>query len=373
MLVGTQALLGEGWDAPSINSLVLASNAASYMLSNQMRGRAIRSDPDTPEKVANIWHLATVDPAGLDGEAGPDFARLVRRFSMFDGVAEDGTNVIENGLDRLDIAMTAPIADRNALTMRRACNRADTARHWQRSLGASTARSQVREVAEVGSGVGSATLHVRNTLKAAWIGSLGSGFMAAGLSVRGLGGLDAIMAIGGGAALIYALPGLVTSARLWLRNGTLERRLEAVGEVLVEALAQCDILSRGKEAYRVQVREGLRGRHAVTIEGGTRADQHRFVDAMMELLGPVENPRYILRREGEAMGFRQLDYHAVPAPLGTRKEDAEMFRQLWAKRIGPARLIFTRSAHGRTVLLRARSKSLVAGLRSPVERRSMWL
>ena len=66
VLVGTQALLGEGWDAPSLNTLVLASNTASFMLSNQMRGRAIRIDPAAPGKVANIWHLATLDPAALD-------------------------------------------------------------------------------------------------------------------------------------------------------------------------------------------------------------------------------------------------------------------------------------------------------------------
>ena len=43
LLVGTAALLGEGWDAPPLNSLVLASYVGSYMLSNQMRGRAIRT------------------------------------------------------------------------------------------------------------------------------------------------------------------------------------------------------------------------------------------------------------------------------------------------------------------------------------------
>ena len=61
VLVGTQALLGEGWDAPSINSLILSSTVSSYMLSNQMRGRAIRIDKNNPNKVSNIWHLATID------------------------------------------------------------------------------------------------------------------------------------------------------------------------------------------------------------------------------------------------------------------------------------------------------------------------
>ncbi len=68
ILVGTQSLLGQGWDAPALNSLVLASNTASFMLSNQMRGRAIRIDQNVPDKVSNIWHLATIEP-GLDGLA----------------------------------------------------------------------------------------------------------------------------------------------------------------------------------------------------------------------------------------------------------------------------------------------------------------
>ncbi|MBN1961397.1 MAG: DEAD/DEAH box helicase family protein [Deltaproteobacteria bacterium] len=45
VLVGTAALLGEGWDAPSVNTLVLASEVGSFVLCTQMRGRAIRIDP----------------------------------------------------------------------------------------------------------------------------------------------------------------------------------------------------------------------------------------------------------------------------------------------------------------------------------------
>lgn len=50
VLVGTKSLLGEGWDSPCINSLILASFVGSFMLSNQMRGRAIRVMKEQPEK-----------------------------------------------------------------------------------------------------------------------------------------------------------------------------------------------------------------------------------------------------------------------------------------------------------------------------------
>src|SRR5699024_4862337 len=39
VLIGTAALLGEGWDCPAVNSLIIASVVGSFMLSNQMRGR----------------------------------------------------------------------------------------------------------------------------------------------------------------------------------------------------------------------------------------------------------------------------------------------------------------------------------------------
>ena len=78
ILIGTKSLLGEGWDAPAINSLILASFVGSFVLSNQMRGRAIRTQKDNQDKTGNIWHLACIDPTSLTG--GDDF-ELLKRFS----------------------------------------------------------------------------------------------------------------------------------------------------------------------------------------------------------------------------------------------------------------------------------------------------
>lgn len=61
VIIGTKSLLGEGWDAPCVNSLILASFVGSFMLSNQMRGRAIRVWADNPNKTSNIWHLVSIN------------------------------------------------------------------------------------------------------------------------------------------------------------------------------------------------------------------------------------------------------------------------------------------------------------------------
>ena len=98
VLVGTRALLGEGWDAPCVNSLILASYVGSFMLTNQMRGRAIRVDKAVPDKASSIWHLVAIDRETESGDA--DLQDLERRFRSFVGLAE-GRPSIESGLDRL--------------------------------------------------------------------------------------------------------------------------------------------------------------------------------------------------------------------------------------------------------------------------------
>src|SRR5215472_3216153 len=103
VLIGTKSLLGEGWDAPCINTLVLASSVGSFMLSNQMRGRAIRVDSAQPQKTANIWHLVCAEP-GIFGP-GDDYELLARRCSAFVGVSATAP-VIENGTERLGFGHT---------------------------------------------------------------------------------------------------------------------------------------------------------------------------------------------------------------------------------------------------------------------------
>jgi hypothetical protein len=101
IIVGTKSLLGEGWDAPVINSLVLANSVGSFVLSNQMRGRAIRTVRGNPDKTANIWHPVVVHPNVKKG--GPDVARMRRRFKAFAGPRLDGKPIIQNGLGRFGI------------------------------------------------------------------------------------------------------------------------------------------------------------------------------------------------------------------------------------------------------------------------------
>ncbi|MEM9422431.1 MAG: DEAD/DEAH box helicase family protein, partial [Pseudomonadota bacterium] len=165
ILIGTQSLLGQGWDAPALNSLVLASNTAFFVLSNQMRGRAIRIDPKNPKKVSNIWHLATIEPdmdglrdaiaTSLDwgalndnGNAGlTDIGTVARRFRAFECISNGRSNLIESGLGRLGLDPSISLSDQNNATFAIAGDREAISDKWSQSLGDGNERSHVRETA----------------------------------------------------------------------------------------------------------------------------------------------------------------------------------------------------------------------------------
>lgn len=98
ILIGTSALLGEGWDSPCVNTLIIASVVGYFMLSNQMRGRALRIDKNNPNKTSNIWHLVSL----TDNEESPDLLIAEKRFNTFEGISYKD-NKIQNGIERLGI------------------------------------------------------------------------------------------------------------------------------------------------------------------------------------------------------------------------------------------------------------------------------
>lgn len=102
VLIGTIALIGEGWDAPFVNSLIMASFIASYVTSNQVRGRAIRIDKNNPNKISNIWHLVCLENENDKYILGQDYEVLSRRFLAYDGLDLNYNN-IDNGIDRLHV------------------------------------------------------------------------------------------------------------------------------------------------------------------------------------------------------------------------------------------------------------------------------
>ncbi len=389
ILVGTQALLGEGWDAPSINSLILASNVGAFMLSNQMRGRAIRVSADAPAKVSNIWHLATIEPPetrtnsltnffnwGSNEQIGhnADLALLNRRFEMFEGISNGDSDAVENGLERLNLSFTSAATATNVNTLALASARAAVSQKWQQSLGDGTSRSHTRKVAAANYAPSRLVWH--DTFQHLVYCALSAGAFSALNGLRDIypgTNITLVVMAFAGLAFLYSLPKLVRSAYLVAKHGTLERSLKQVGQLLLEGLHDRALLSYDQNAYELEVTRNLKGHYDVVLLNGTRADERVFLEALAEILGPVQNPRYLLVRRNWLGRLRQTDFHNVPSIFAAQKEHASTFQKLWEKHVGRSELIFTRTSQGRKLLLKARANSFASSFQRRVDRRSKWL
>lgn len=407
ILIGTQSLLGEGWDAPSINSLILASHVGSFMLSNQMRGRAIRKDPDDPDKAANIWHLASVDPsrnrrslwrdpfgplsdrdqrpiAPLDqSDTGPgsDFTLMQRRFSAFPGLSSDDPAIIASGHHRLGLTVAewddAAIRDTNINTLRRAGDRSRMKGRWQQALVGKVHRPALRR--KIVSGYAPKGLYLRKMAGSVAIECLVLGLTAVLTSIVAVSGsgphlyfLSPVLL-----ALAIALPfttrNAIRAIRHRARYGQMESGLRDVADVVIQGLIHAGRVTTDRDAIGITTTATDNNQviHC-SIDGATPDERRQILTAIGEVLNPIDNPRYIIARDGRLAQMTGVEYHAVPSAIGAGKANALHFHHLWQIRIGPGDLIYTRTRDGRRRLLKARTRSFAADYRKPVENTSVW-
>jgi superfamily II DNA or RNA helicase len=376
VLVGTKSLLGEGWDAPCINTLVLASFVGSFVLSNQMRGRAIRVDPAQPEKTANIWHLVCAEPGPFG--PGDDYKLLVRRCSAFVGVSSNAA-VIENGTERLGLGQppftSEQLAHLNAQTCKRALDRSGLRQQWHDALDAGSVK-QMSDGLKAPDEVLPRGFVLTNTIaalifQAAYVFVTVLEYFARPLGrARLTEDAWSFAAMLLGIAAIVSLPWSLAAVWRLIRHGTPERSIKQIGRAVLEALQYEGSIDRAGD-FRVYADRNEDGTVYCWIGGGTGKEQAIFLRALRDVLTPIENPRYLLARRKIWRVFRE-DYFAVPDVLGRKKEIAEFFARRWKRLVGPVDLVYTRTPEGRKALLRARSHSLASAFQSRTERVSCW-
>ena len=377
VLIGTKSLLGEGWDAPCINTLVLASFVGSFMLSNQMRGRAIRVDSAQPQKTANIWHLVCAEP-GIFGP-GDDYELLVRRCSAFAGVSATAP-VIENGTERLGFGHPPFSRDEidqiNAKTRKRALDREGLRKQWQDALNAGSIK-QMTDGLKAPEEALPRGFVLANTIAALLIQSVYIFFAMLEFSGRTLGRVrwthdfwNFVLTVLGIAAAV-SLPWSLLALWRLIRHGTPERSISQIGRAVLDALEYEGSIDQRAGDFRVYANRNKDGTVFCWIGGGTGQEQATFLRALRETLSPVDNPRYLLARPKIWRAFRE-DYFAVPDVLARKKEFAEFFAQRWRRLVGPVQLVFTRTPEGRKLLLRARNHSLSGAFQKRTERVSCW-
>ncbi|RKS06758.1 type III restriction/modification enzyme restriction subunit [Nocardiopsis sp. Huas11] len=134
VLVGTRALLGEGWDARGINVVVDLTTSTTATAVLQGRGRALRLDPSWPEKTAHTWTVVCVSHDHPKGDA--DWNRFVRKHEGYLALGTDGGVV--SGVAHVDARLSPyeppPEGEADAINARmliRAGAREETREQWR--------------------------------------------------------------------------------------------------------------------------------------------------------------------------------------------------------------------------------------------------
>jgi hypothetical protein len=318
-IVGTTALLGEGWDAPSVNTLVMATVIGSYVTSNQMRGRAIRTWSESQLKTANIWHLACVEE---ESDGGVELQILRRRFAAFVGPGIDGPE-ISSGLERLrppEQRLTRDRIDRLNNQM----------------LSSASRRDELRE-----------------TWSAAFDDSHRWQRLIRELELRPMNQLPALL------QRLQGRRGLLG----WLRRRYAWRLLSRIATAVVEALWLAEMWSDQpcRDTVEVAVRDEV---CHVRSPAASHLEQSRFVATLAQVFDPLSNPRYLLL-------FRKR-YMVVPQSFATNRTKAELFLDVWRRRVGRATLVYTRNLEGKHHLLRAKEAALLNRGEQRTEVRMLW-
>lgn len=295
-LVGTKSLLGEGWDAPTINTLVLASFVGSYVLSNQMRGRSIRIDPGSPTKTANVWHLVCVEPGAFG--PGDDYELLTRRCNAFVGVSAT-SSTIENGVERLDLGhppyTEQQIADLNTGTVQRALDREGLRRSWDQAL-ASGRLKQMTDGLKAEEEALPRGFVLSNTIAALLIQAgfifliIFSELMRRPPWFRS--GRDFLLyfTVIAGIAATISLPWALLAVWRFIRHGTPERSMKQIGSAVLDALRYAGLI-RGRPAdFRVYADRNQDGSVYCWIDGGIGREQSIYLRVLREVLRPIREP-----------------------------------------------------------------------------------
>lgn len=362
LLIGTKSLLGEGWDSPCINSLILATYVGSFMLSNQMRGRAIRVSKSVPNKTSNIWHLACIFPRKYrqEQELAGDYETLSRRFNAFLGVSYT-EDVIENGIERLHIDSKLntkkEIEKCNQKMLKRAKDRDSLQKSWKKSLKVISDKMSVEEMVEMDNTMANDPGYLFFNAVILEIISLITNILSltAEFSIRRTPDTDTSGTVLIALLFFLSIFGIGKYGYRIFSMWSPQKRMQKAANGILNALIQTNHIEEPLHCRAVVEQQEILA--FTYLKGGTTRDKTLFAECVAEFWGVIDNPRYILALHGGKR--RTSEYYCIPEILGKKKEDALIFAKCMKQLLGPYEAVYTRTPEGRKLLLKARTRSFV--------------
>ena len=312
-LVGTRGLLGEGWDANRINVLIDLTTVTTSMSINQLRGRSFRLDPLWSEKLANNWDVVCV--ASEFHKGFDDYQRFCKKHKNLYGVTDD--SAIEKGVGHVHPAFVEmkPEGIEESVTVFNA-----------EMLERSGRRDTVRE---------------------SW--KIGEPFRGEALTAIELKTAEP----DGG------FPPFASASDPWssdsLTQAIADAVLASMWELnLVQSQSQLSIGSLAGSYTRL------------FLENATESESKLFCEAMKQVLGPLDRPRYLIPRHVHQREQTLLSkilpaiigkyfvktkdvfvrLHAIPDVLCKNKSDVAIFQKHWNAIVSSGDAMFAQRGEG---------------------------
>ncbi len=387
-LIGTRALLGEGWDAPHVNSLILATQTGAYVSSNQVRGRAIRINLDDDFKTASIWHIVAVSPLSEYNEF--ILKDLHRRFKTFAGIHADELR-IESGIERLAISDDSLSQQDEQIKsdIIKHSNKNTIKRHqddifnlqarWQNAL-----EMVEKHVFQTGLQIKIGKEDTRNTISQ-YVAQLEKSQIDAlrkRLKMKSLLTTGALTSVAVATPMVMmnsfgitGMPSLLAASisplllALFFRNKSKKTKITssinadylplAFAQVTLSALQEIGLVQTkdSPEENNIQISQVEKGYFRFSLNDFTRKEDDIFLTALSQLLEPIQQPRYLIALNNNPQSG---DIFPVPHSLGSKKENANAFLNAWKKvlpEFPDVQIFSTSSTQGREYLLKARAAS----------------
>lgn len=361
IIIGTKSLLGEGWDEQSINSLVLASFVGSYVLSNQMRGRAIRVSSD-PMKSANVWHLVCVTDINRSLIDNADYDTMKRRFNSFVGIGYN-EDVLESGIDRLDTIpeyFTKENIDLYNSDLVSLSNKRDEMyNRWFNLVDRyNPGRRIIEDSMEVSKNNMKNDFSVVEGKRVVWFILCVIVFLLIMYCLLFMTDVYVdkystmfkwlLIIIG-----IINIPFIIQCIKLY-RLSMPKNQVKHVAMCVIKSLNDAGLIET--PYYKVPIKiidNELDTNLYFSISNVSSREKVLIMNSLEEIFSKIEDQRYILVNKK----FRISTYYSVPSVLSVNKELASIFHKNWSKYLGNSELVYTKAANGRRILLEARRNS----------------
>ena len=164
----------------------------------------------------------------------------------------------------------------------------------------------------------------------------------------------------------------LNTLRLYIKYRDISKDIQQIGKALLNGLIKARLINASSDLKVISTRNKS-GSVFCHLEGASTFEKSTFINALIEVISPINNPRYVIIRKSKFMLFvKQRDYHSVPEFLGKNKKLAIYFKNQWEILVGGCDLIFTRTIEGRKIILQSRVKSLASQFEEKIEHVNKW-